>query len=524
MKSWLDKTGAKVTFFCLLVLFTMLFLACGLGIVYLIEEGVYLDGGAQLLKWADSYLYAPSLMASAVHALIRIRILLIVLAVLFFGLWVWCLSFTLASAGHWRGYEGIHLTWFDRIPVEFWIIPAILCVAALDEFSGYYNEVFIMVLLGLGILLLVYLFLAAFTAQCKAGTVIKDSLTARLLRLLWQGLKKLWYIISNIPVVWKTAVGVAVLIIFDALCLSNSYEEEFLFMLLAVNFLAGVFLIYLAIGMRKLQKQGQALAGGDYARIIDTKNLIGDFRRHGEDLNAIQQGVQKAVAEQMKAERMRTELITNVSHDIKTPLTSIVNYVDLLKKEEIDNPTAREYIDVLDRQSQRLRRLTENLVEASKAATGNLPVALTDTDVNVLLSQVAGEYEQRLAAANLEPVLTLDETNPHILGDGQLLWRVLDNLLSNVCKYAQPWTRVYLSSETTEKQVDIIVRNISSYPLNISADELTERFVRGDASRSTEGSGLGLSIAMSLTKLMNGDFQLFVDGDLFKVQLRFSRL
>ena len=256
----------------------------------------------------------------------------------------------------------------------------------------------------------------------------------------------------------------------------------------------------------------------------DMEEDYGIFKDLSEELKNVQKGFSKAVIEEARSQNMKTELITNVSHDIKTPLTSIVNYVDLLKKEKIDNPTAAEYIDVLDRQSQRLRRLTENLVEASKAATGNLPVALTDTDVNVFLSQVSGEYAHRLSAGNLELILTLDETNPHIWGDGQLLWRILDNLLSNVCKYAQPGTRVYLSSEADERQVDIIVRNISNYPLNIPADELTERFVRGDASRSSEGSGLGLSIAMSLTKLQNGEFQLSVDGDLFKVLLRFSRL
>ena len=291
--------------------------------------------------------------------------------------------------------------------------------------------------------------------------------------------------------------------------------------MLAVNLLAGLFLIYLAIGLRKLQKGGQALADGNYDSVVDTKHLFGDFRRHGENLNAIQQGVQKAVAQQMRSERMKTELITNVSHDIKTPLTSIVNYVDLLKKEQIDSPAAREYIDVLDRQSARLRKLTEDLVEASKAASGAIPVALTDTDVNVFLSQAVGEYRQRLAETGVEPVLTLDESEPRIRADGKLLWRVLDNLLSNVCKYAMPGTRLYLSSRCAEDRVLITVKNVSRYPLNITADELTERFVRGDASRSTEGSGLGLSIASGLTRLQGGEFRLLVDGDLFKATLDF---
>ena len=283
---------------------------------------------------------------------------------------------------------------------------------------------------------------------------------------------------GRIPLVWKTALGVAAFLIFDIFCLACSDDQEIIGVMFAVHVPAGLFLIYLAVGMRKLRKNGRALAEGMYDQLEDTSHLLGDFRRHGEDLKAIREGVQKAVELQMRAERMKTELITNVSHDIKTPLTSIVNYVDLLKKEKIEDPKAAEYIDVLDRQAQRLRRLTENLVEAS----------------------------------------------PHILADGQLLWRVLDNLLSNACKYAMPGTRVYLSSETQGDCVRIILRNISRDPLNVSAGELTERFVRGDASRTTEGSGLGLSIAMSLTRLQKGDFDLLIDGDLFKAQLSFERI
>ena len=525
MKKWLNKPWAKVTFFSLLMIFSALLFLVAVGIGFLISENVYLDGGKDFLEHyanASQPAYAMEFYAG----LIRWRYLLIVFEVVLFGLWIWCLAFTLASAGHWEGYEGIHLTWFDRIPVDVWAVPAVLLWFIYDDFyyiNAFRYDIFIVILYA-GTLLFIYLFFTVFAAQCKAGTVIRESLTAKVLRILWKLLLKLWCIAVNIPLVWKTALGVAAFMVFDTICLANCHDEEFIFALLAMHFLAGLFLIYLAIGMRKLQKNGKALAEGKYDQLEDTSHLMSDFRKHGEDLGAIREGVQKAVAQQMRAERMRTELITNVSHDIKTPLTSIVNYVDLLKKEEIDNPKAAEYIDVLDRQSQRLRRLTENLVEASKAATGNIPVSLTDIDTNVFLTQVTGEYQQRLLENKLELVLTLDETSPHILADGQLLWRVLDNLLSNVCKYAMAGTRVYLSSETQRDCVRIILRNISSYPLNISAEELTERFVRGDASRSTEGSGLGLSIAMSLTRLQKGDFELSVDGDLFKVQLSFERV
>ena len=200
-----------------------------------------------------------------------------------------------------------------------------------------------------------------------------------------------------------------------------------------------------------------------------------------------------------------------------------MSYVDLLKKEPMPNDEAREYLDVLDRQSARLKKLTEDLVEASKASTGNLTVDLQPTDVNVLLTQCAGEYQEKLAARQLDLVLTPDPDGPRISADGRRLWRVFENLLSNIIKYALPGTRVYLTCTATEETVSIVFRNISANPLNISAEELMERFVRGDSARNTEGSGLGLSIARSLTQLQGGDFSLTIDGDLFKAGLTFPR-
>jgi signal transduction histidine kinase len=197
--------------------------------------------------------------------------------------------------------------------------------------------------------------------------------------------------------------------------------------------------------------------------------------------------------------------------------------VDLLKKEGLSSEHAPEYVDVLDRQSQRLKKLTEDLVEASKASTGNIQAQPEDVDVNLLLSQAAGEYAERLAAAGLTTVTTWDPSEPHIRADGRLLWRVFDNLLSNVCKYALPGTRVYLSTEAKAGKVQITFRNVSRESLNISAEELMERFVRGDVSRSTEGSGLGLSIARSLTELNSGTLELTIDGDLFKATLIFDK-
>ena len=435
------------------------------------------------------------------------------------GLTLFFLVFSLASAGHWQGYEGIHLTWFDKLPADGAVAAILLLVMMMMD--GPFDEAVVLLTAAVawGLLTLI-----AFAAQCKAGQVARRALIGYGLRGLWRLLQWLWYVAQNVPLAVKTAAGVAAVLVFDLVCVSFRYDGAFLLLLLVVHLLLGLGLIYLAIGLRKLQKGGQALAEGQYDHTVDTQRLWGDFRRHGENLNAVQQGVQKAVAEQMKSERLKTELITNVSHDIKTPLTSIVNYVDLLKKENVENAAAREYIDVLDRQSQRLRRLTEDLVEAAKAATGNVAVNWEATDVNVFLHQVVGEYEQRLRQAGLEPVLTTDEAAPRIMADGRLLWRVMDNLLGNVCKYALPGTRVYVSASLQGYKVRLTVKNISRTPLNVSADELTERFVRGDASRSTEGSGLGLNIAASLVKLQKGEFNLTVDGDLFKAQMVFDRI
>lgn len=282
-------------------------------------------------------------------------------------------------------------------------------------------------------------------------------------------------------------------------------------------------ILYIALSLRTLQKGGEAMADGDFSQNIDTRLLIGDFKRYGQRMNDLRSGIEQAVQEQTKAERMKTELITNVSHDIKTPLTSIVNYVDLLQKEDVQSETAREYIAVLDRQSRRLKKLTEDLVEASKASSGALPVDLQPTDVSVLFDQIVGEYQDRLADCRLTLVARPPEQAVSVYADGKLLSRVMDNLVSNICKYALEDTRVYAVAACDEEHVTISFKNVSRAELNISPDELMERFVRGDASRHTEGSGLGLSIAGSLVQLMGGTFHLSIDGDLFRADITLPR-
>ena len=479
----------------------------GLSAIQVAITATLLEKGGQ----APSYSY---LVCSWLLAHTGLAIFLTVLCGL---LTLFCFCFSMASAGHWQNHEGIHLTWLDKIPADVWIIA--LPSAFFIGWDTFYSE-WGQVLFCAALIPVTLLFLCVFAAQCKAGTVIRGSLTARVLRLLWRILRGvtlwLWRITTGIPLVWKTALVTAALAFLEfILYVSPSRDPLFL----VVKVLEILAVLAIALNLRTLEKNGKQLSEGDLSTPVDTKRLFGAFRRYGQAMNRLQSGMESAVQEQMRAERMKTELITNVSHDIKTPLTSIVNYVDLLKKEDIPSPAAREYITVLDRQSKRLKKLTEDLVEASKASSGALPVDLQPTDVSVLFSQITGEYQDRLADCHLTLVTQPPAGQPVVLADSKLLSRVMDNLVSNICKYAMPETRVYVSGVTADGQMTMSFKNISRAELNISPDELMERFVRGDTSRHTEGSGLGLSIARSLVHLMGGTFRLSIDADLFRADV-----
>lgn len=425
--------------------------------------------------------------------------------------------------------------WLDRaVPTDLLVIVAgivlLCCAAALSDNLNYQfmpGNTIAAALVGSLVLVPT---LCSLVRRGREGALGENLLFRRILhpfgrffRWMGGGIRET---VQKLPLFWQAGLLFVGFGFLELLCLLGVWNSgagmALLWLLLKVVEL--IFFIRLVLQLIHLQAGGQKLTQGDLNYQLPLEKLHGPFRAHGEALNNVRQGIQHAVEEQMKSERMKTELITNVSHDIKTPLTAIVSYVDLLKQEPMPNEKAKEYLDVLDRQSARLKKLTEDLVEASKATTGNLTVDLQPTDVNVFLGQTTGEYEERLAAKQLALCLTPAEGTPRISADGRLLWRVFENLFSNIQKYAQPGTRVYLTCQATDEQVTIIFRNISAEPLNISADELMERFVRGDASRNTEGSGLGLSIARSLTQLQHGTFALAVDGDLFKAILTFPRL
>lgn len=447
------------------------------------------------------------------------------------------LALLVYGAGRLRNQDGtLSLSWLDRkVPADLlgagmavvailWLLLGGLSVSSVAE-----DTLSILPagpLVGTGVVVaLLAMGCVSLARRYRAG-VLGETLTFRRLREKLPRPRDLWHrLLDFLLRFWAAGLCFLGLCLLEFLCAFDAvaYSGGGILIWFLLKVLQGALVVYVILAMKELRAGGDQLAAGNLDYKVPTDRLYGEFRRHGENLNNLRQGIQHAVEEQMKSERMKTELITNVSHDIKTPLTSIVSYVDLLKKEPMPTDQAKEYLDVLDRQAARLKKLIEDLVEASKASTGSLTVNFQPTDVNVLLSQSAGEYQEKLAARDLTLILTPAEEAPMISADGQLLWRVFENLLSNALKYAMPGTRVYLSCETTDQAVVIAFRNISASPLNISAEELMDRFVRGDASRNTEGSGLGLAIARDLTQLQRGTFALTIDGDLFKATLTFPR-
>ena len=455
-----------------------------------------------------------------------------------------CFVFLLCTAGHHPGVDGIRPGWGTKIPLDL-----LTAAVGLGLFLGIQLVVEAGFWSGIAVILGIVLGSAAgagvFTGWCmslalriKLGGWWRNTVIYVALRWAWKVLKKLGGglraagcglagLLGGIPLVGKTVLIFLGLCVLEGLGILVSLGFFWSWGVLAFLWVLEKILLFLAVlavalMCRKLLLGGRALAAGDLAYQVDTSRMVLDFKSHGEDLNHIAQGMAAAVDQRMRSERMKTELITNVSHDIKTPLTSIINYADLIGKEPRDSEKIPEYAAVLTRQSERLKRLIEDLVEASKASTGNLEVDLAPCQPGVLLTQAAGEYEQKLKDAGLDLVTRQPEAPVTILADGRRLWRVFDNLMNNICKYAQRGTRVYLTLEERDGQAVISFKNTSRAPLDIPAEELLERFVRGDAARGGEGNGLGLSIAKSLTELQKGTLDLTVDGDLFKVVLRFG--
>lgn len=352
------------------------------------------------------------------------------------------------------------------------------------------------------------------------------SWAAGLVKKAWAFVKKLWKrfwkllarLYGLLPLVWQWVL--TGLMIYGGFAMALGFDSGFL---LLVVVLAGVTLtVYSAYIFGTLLDAAKRMRGGDLDIKVDEKYMLGAYKDMARELNGLSDVVQLAAQKQMRSERMRTELITNVSHDIKTPLTSIVNYVDLLQKPH-SQEDGEQYLEVLSRQSARMKRLIDDLIELSKASTGNIPLELTRIDAVEAVNQALGEFMDKLKAAELTPLFRQPEEPLYIHADGRLLWRAMSNLVTNAVKYAQPGTRLYIDMVAVDKKVCISLKNISRDPLNISAEELMERFVRGEASRNQEGSGLGLNIAQSMMELQHGALELLVDGDLFKATLIFPQ-
>lgn len=470
------------------------------------------------------------------YVFVAVLILSVILAIAAF-------VFLLCAAGHRNGSEELCKRPWDAIPLDV-NICGVLCLDAFLVCAAVYvgaewNPLKYLVTwlfagaAGILTILLLIECSMSFALWCKLGKWWQHTLIYAVVKWCWKGMKVLGRLIVR---VWKRLVELArsVRFLWKAWLLLGAIAcIEFLFLIgwdyrsveitLMLWFLEKLVLypiiIFALLQLNRLQEGSKKLAQGDLTSKIDTSKMYWEFKQHGENLNAIGDGMNAAVNERMKSERFKTELITNVSHDIKTPLTSIINYVDLLEKEQIDDPKVVEYLEVLSRQSARLKKLIEDLIEASKASTGNLKVDLEPCDAKVTLVQTIGEYEEKLASSQIELHVKEPDEPVKILADSRHLWRIFDNLMNNICKYAQPGTRAYVNLERTGNRALVTFRNISKEALNISSEELMERFVRGDSSRSMEGNGLGLSIARSLTELMGGTLELVVDGDLFKVVL-----
>lgn len=445
--------------------------------------------------------------------------------------------FLMCSSGHRNDMNGVQPSVLSCIPLDLHTAACgivafglLLVIANLGDFvfDHVINLLAFSAAVSVEILWCTF-YLRELAVRMKLGMWWENTIVYRVLRLMK---RILWFcgrgflgMCRGIPLILNAMIiffGITMLE-FMAIALFGIDSESVVLWMVKKLVLFPI-VVYIALMCKRLLEGSRDIAEGRKEAHVNTSCMFGSFKECGENLNNIGQGISKAVAERMKSEHLKTELITNVTHDIKTPLTSIINYANLIAEEPAENEKIAEYSEVLVRQSDRLKKLLEDLLEASKATTGNLEVDLQPCEVGVILSQAIGEYQQRMDEKQLELIVTQPEQPVNIMADGRHLWRVFDNLLNNICKYAREDSRVYLSVDVAERNVSIIFRNMSRYALNITPEELQERFVRGDRSRHMEGNGLGLSIAKSLTELQNGRMEIVTDGDLFKVSLLFEVL
>lgn len=486
------------------------------------------------------YLHEEVLDSSALHILTSLYPMRYsAIAVLIIGLILFAagLVFLLLSAGVFPDGT-VRPGGLNRIPLDVYALIVIvgeyllyLLLSTLINWTRYegphWGNLSLLTVNLFAIILLVLGFLSAIAAQLKvkAGYWWRHSGIYRLTKRLWQLVRFLVKgaaaLASLLPLMWQwLLVG---MLLLAALCGTGYFTlwhgAKIWPFLLSLLLCTGT-ILYASYAFGTLISGAKRMREGDLSHKIPTRYLLGSFREFALELNTLLDTVKQAAENEMRAERMRSELITNVSHDIKTPLTSIINFVDLLQKSHTE-AQQKEYLEVLSRQSGRMKKLIEDLIELSKATSGSITVHITSLDAAETIHQALGEFSDKLDAAGIVSVFNQPEDPVMIKADGRLMWRVLSNLLSNAQKYALPGTRLYVELEEREDTVLLSLKNVSKEPLTVHASELMERFVRGDTSRGSEGSGLGLNIAKSLMEVQNGEMHLSLDGDLFKVTLYF---
>lgn len=485
---------------------------------YIVEGGINPNSGI-----LDVY----RIYSTAHHILYSLKIGIYPIGVLSLVLLIVSFVSLMSVAGRRPKKDEIVPWFFHKVPFDILMTIYVFFSLALISLGGSFNDE-----VGIGLLFFCSLFLPlfcmSFAVRIKTKTLIRNTLIFKILMLLWKGIKAvgrfLMTVIKNMRLLWKVILVFVGLMFFWGITIAmHSWRFEAVLLFLA-PFTVLPALIMITLQINRLKKGAQELSEGHFDHVIDTKMMLPEIKKHAVNLNSMAAAQKIAVEEKLKSERMKTELITNVSHDIKTPLTSIINYADLISKEENNSEKTKEYSEVLVRQSKRLKTLLEDLVEASKASTGNLEVDLQPCDAQVFISQCAGEYEEKFGQYDLTLITSVPEEPVRIMADGRRMQRVFDNLLNNACKYSMPGTRVYVDLKETDKEAVFTFKNTSKEQLNMTEEELMERFTRGDSSRNTEGSGLGLSIAGNLAELQNGKLRLTTDGDLFKATLSFPKI
>lgn len=420
-------------------------------------------------------------------------------------------------AGRKRGDEELHFLWMDRIPIEI-TLGGMLCLMIFGSFvaniflSTGVLDLFVWIVLlpfFLGLLFLGYL---SVVRSIKGRRVWRQSLLYRMKNLIQR-------LLAHINQIWKDILWLAFLVVLHAILLGFRTGFLFFIFVVLVDILSVVFFLQKEVGVVAIQKGIRELSQGNLNYKIPMQGLSKEQAQMAGSINSIGDGFEKVLADNIKSEKMKTELIANVSHDIKTPLTSIINYVGLLKQEDFSDSKIQKYIEVIEKKSQQLKALTEDVVEASRVTSGAITLEKMNLNLAELLQQVSGEFEERFQKRELKEILEIQQKEVVACVDGKRIWRVFENLYGNVEKYSLESSRIYTELKKEGERIQFCMKNVSKYPLNMDADELTERFIRGDLSRSTEGSGLGLSIAKSIIELHGGKMELQIDGDLFKVTI-----